>query len=310
MASRQRFPDALAALVRAGINDWGGVSPVTPDHVNPEAPWPQLEALAASTGAAGRHLVERLAVTPAYVRSSARWLDATLRPAVLRMSDAHGYARHRQWIAGAGSALPQAALAWARGMPERSRISICVRRVLDALARGADLGDSDIEQLFQVRGADLEAVIAVADARRAELVGDEVTFVVNRNINYTNICLYRCGFCAFSKGRSAAALRGPAYRIDLEEIASRSAEAHAAGATEVCLQGGIHPDYDGRTYLDIVAAVKAAVPSMHVHAFSPLEITHGARTLGLSLDVYLARLKEAGLASLPGTAAEILDDRF
>ena len=149
-----------------------------------------------------------------------------------------------------------------------------------------------------------------ADRLRAQTVGDTVTYVVNRNINYTNICLYHCGFCAFSKGRGAADLRGPAYNLDLDEIARRTLEADAAGATEVCLQGGIHPSFTGETYLDIVRAVKAAVPAMHVHAFSPLEIQHGARTLGLPLTAFLERLQEAGLSTLPGTAAEILDDEI
>lgn len=303
-------PDALGALLRAGVNDWGGVSPVTPDHVNPEAPWPELSALAARTEGAGRNLVQRLAVTPPYARQSERWIDAALRSAVLRMSDASGHARHRQWIAGAASPLPRVSRAWVSGMPARSRVSMDVQRTLTALERQNAVSEAQIERLFAARGADLEAVIAAADSRRQELAGDTVSYVVNRNINYTNICVYKCGFCAFSKGRSATALRGPAYRLELEEIALRVVEAHAAGATEVCLQGGIHPDYDGHTYLDIVAAVKAAVPSMHVHAFSPLEIAHGAGTLGLALETYLERLKAAGLATLPGTAAEILDDEI
>jgi FO synthase len=152
-------------------------------------------------------------------------------------------------------------------------------------------------------------VTRAADELRAQVVGPDVTFVVNRNINYTNICLYKCGFCAFSKSGSKA-FRGAAYLLDLEEIARRSAEAHARGATEVCLQGGIHPSFTGETYLNILAAVKTAVPELHVHAFSPLEITHGARTLGTSLESYLRKLKSAGLATLPGTAAEILDDEI
>jgi FO synthase len=171
-----------------------------------------------------------------------------------------------------------------------------------------DLAENEIIALFAVEGTELRAVAHAADLLRAGTVGDPVSFVVNRNINYTNICLYRCGFCAFSKGRSAASLRGPAYRLDLQEIAQRTREARHAGATEVCLQGGIHPSYTGQTYLDIVTAVKEAVPDMHVHAFSPLEIAHGAQTLGLSLAQYLTNLRAAGLWTLPGTAAEILDD--
>jgi FO synthase len=153
-------------------------------------------------------------------------------------------------------------------------------------------------------------VVAAADQLRQESVGDTVTYVINRNINYTNICLYHCGFCAFSKGRGAADLRGPAYNLELDEIARRTVEAAAAGATEVCLQGGIHPSFTGQTYLNVVHAVKEAVPWMHVHAFSPLEVSHGASTLGLPLATYLEKLRDAGLSTLPGTAAEILDDEI
>ncbi|MGH8149772.1 MAG: 5-amino-6-(D-ribitylamino)uracil--L-tyrosine 4-hydroxyphenyl transferase CofH, partial [Steroidobacteraceae bacterium] len=182
-----------------------------------------------------------------------------------------------------------------------------IRRIVDRALAGRALDPGDIVTLFCVDGADSRHVLAAADRLREDTVGPTVTYVVNRNINYTNICLYRCGFCAFSKGGSKA-LRGPGYLLDLGEIARRTTEAAARGATEVCLQGGIHPEFTGETYLDILAAVKGAVPGMHAHAFSPLEVTHGARTLGLSLSTFLGRLKEAGLATLPGTAAEILDD--
>ena len=170
------------------------------------------------------------------------------------------------------------------------------------------LEEDAIEGLFGARGDDLAAVLAAADELRCQAAGDRVSYVVNRNINYTNICTYRCGFCAFSKGRSARSLRGPGYLLPLEEIGARSREAWERGATEVCLQGGIHPSFTGETYLDIVAAVKQAAPQIHVHAFSPLEISHGARTLGLSLEDFLKRLASQGLSTLPGTAAEILDD--
>jgi FO synthase len=185
-----------------------------------------------------------------------------------------------------------------------------VGALLDQACSGQELSESALVRLFSAEGRDLEAVIRTADELRAATVGDAVTYVVNRNINYTNICLYHCGFCAFSKGRGSADLRGPAYNLDLEEIARRTVEAEAAGATEVCLQGGIHPSFNGHTYLNIVRAVKQAVPAMHVHAFSPLEISHGARTLDLPLRNYLERLREAGLSTLPGTAAEILDDEI
>ena len=301
-------PGQLAALIRAGANDWGGVSPVTPDHVNPEAPWPHLDALANETRAAGRELTERLALTPAYVREAQAWVDPALVAAVAQRSDSLGRARTDDWYAGAGTAVPQVLHRELVRQHRGERATAAIAATLRRTARGEDLKESEVTALFDAHGADLRAVLRAADALRQETVGDQVSYVVNRNINYTNICVYRCGFCAFSKGRSARSLRGPAYRLDLEEIARRTREARAAGATEVCLQGGIHPEYTGHTYLQIVAAVKAAVPQMHVHAFSPLEITHGAHTLRLSLREYLSQLKAAGLATLPGTAAEILDD--
>jgi FO synthase len=285
------------------------VSPVTPDYVNPEAPWPHLERLRAETASADRELVERLAVCPRYAQQPDRWLDPALRTIVRRNSDAVGLARGDAWYAGAGTAAPPGALEWLPPSRKRGRVeSLASARLLDRALRGETLVEQEIVGLFAARGRELADVLLEADRLRQEVKGETVTFVINRNINYTNICTYKCGFCAFSKGRSARDLRGPAYRLDLDEIAKRTVEAKAAGATEVCLQGGIHPSFTGQTYLDIVAAVKAAVPDMHVHAFSPLEITHGAQTLGLSLFKYLERLRCAGLSSLPGTAAEILDD--
>jgi len=294
-------PEGLAALLGAGVNDWGGVSPVTPDHVNPEAPWPHLDALAAATAAAGRVLVERLAVGPAYAREPDRWLDPAVALRVRRAVDARGLPIVEQWRAGTGDAPPRLAASGRTIVGDR--IDATIHRAW----AGERLDEREIAALFAAEGHDAARVIAAADELRDEMVGDAVTYVVNRNINYTNICLYRCGFCAFSKG-TAKALRGPAYRLDLEEVGRRAAEACARGATEVCLQGGIHPDYDGNTYLEIVRAVRAAAPSIHIHAFSPLEISHGASTLGLALEPYLQRLHDAGLSTLPGTAAEVLDD--
>ena len=290
-------PEGLAALLGAGINDWGGVSPVTPDHVNPERPWPHLDRLRDVTEAAGHELVERLAIYPQWAAEPARWLDRAVRVPVLRLSDGTGLAREDAWLVGSRGALPP---------PPRPASPIA--RVLGALRCGDDLQESDLLALFDARGRSFDAVVATADALRAETCGDTVTYAVNRNINYTNLCKYACGFCAFSKGRGHADLRGRPYDLDLEEIGRRTREAWERGATEVCLQGGIHPDYTGATYLAILRAVKQAVPEIHVHAFSPLEITQGARTLGLGLRDYLARLRDAGLGSLPGTAAEILDD--
>ena len=295
----------LPQLVAAGVNDWGGVSPVTPDHVNPEASWPDLGDLARETRAAGRELVERLAIVPAYARSSERWVDAGLRPRVERLRDTQGLARSDDWYAGSLAPPPAAAAHWFRctgPLPD------AIAEALAAARDGLGLDEAAIAALFRARGDELAAVLTAADDLRREAVGDGVSYVVNRNINYTNICTYRCGFCAFSKGRSARSLRGPGYLLPLDEIGARTREAWERGATEVCLQGGIHPSFTGETYLDIVAAVKQAAPRIHVHAFSPLEVSHGARTLGLSLEAFLRRLAAQGLSTLPGTAAEILDD--
>jgi len=306
-------PDGLASLVRAGINDWGGVSPVTPDHVNPEAPWPHLDDLARDTEAAGRDLIERLALTPSYAVRPEVWTDPGITTRVRRASDSRGFARPDRWFAGSGAELPKIAARWgdiARSPASRTTRNSRITPRIAAARAGHDLSESDIVRLFSVEGRDLDEVIAAADELRHESVGDTVTYVINRNINYTNICLYHCGFCAFSKGRGAADLRGPAYNLELDEVARRTVEAAAAGATEVCLQGGIHPSFTGQTYLNIVRAVKEAVPWMHVHAFSPLEVSHGASTLGLPLSAYLEKLRDAGLSTLPGTAAEILDDEI
>jgi FO synthase len=307
-------PNALTPLLQAGINDWGGVSPVTPDHVNPEAPWPNLAALAEQTTAAGRTLIERLALVPSFARAPARWTNVAFHKAVLHRTDAAGFAREDSWHAGTQASVPStiAQLCQAKAIPT-AQSGPAVQppgpsAIANLVRHGMRLDENSIAGLFLARESDLRAVIAAADELRTECVGDTVTFVVNRNINYTNICEYSCGFCAFAKGRSSRALRGPGYNLDMEEIARRVIEAHEHGATEVCLQGGIHPSYSGETYLRIVRTVKEAVPQMHVHAFSPLEITHGARTLNISLEEFLTELKQAGLSTLPGTAAEILDD--
>jgi FO synthase len=289
-------------LVVAGINDWGGVSPVTPDHVNPEAPWPQIENLRERTAAAGRTLVERLAIYPCYVRDHGRWLDAQLAPRVLQQVDAGGYARTEAWCPGLALTAPELR---AR-TPLSAAVSASIAEALARAAQGETLEERAITALFEARGNDYEAVCMAADRLRHEAVGDVVRYVVNRNINYTNVCSYRCGFCAFSK--ASGDLRGPAYDLAHDEIARRVREAWNRGATEVCMQGGIHPAYTGETYLALLDTVKRAAPGIHVHAFSPLEVTHGAATLGLPIERYLERLRDAGLGTLPGTAAEILDD--
>ncbi len=298
-------PGALAEMIAAGINDWGGVSPVTPDHVNPERPWPALDRLAEQTAAAGKTLVERLAIYPEYARAPERWLDPALRTAVLRSIDADGLARTDDWVAGSGTEPPTlTSLSRIAGEgAERTLASVFARA-----AAGEPLSEADIVKLFAARGDDFDAVCGAADELRQRVNGDVVSYVVTRNINYTNVCYFRCQFCAFSKGKLTENLRGRPYDLDLLEIQRRVEEAWERGATEVCMQGGIHPEYTGATYLGICRAIKEAVPDIHIHAFSPLEIWQGAKTLGRSVADFLRELKAAGLSSLPGTAAEILDD--
>lgn len=297
-------PGVLGRLVDAGINDWGGVSPVTPDHVNPEAPWPQLRVLERATEAAGKQLVERLAIYPAYARAGQMWVDPALRTALLQRIDADGWPRTDDWSPGTTAPLP----------PDAQRIespavaSGDLLPILDRAVAGCALTENEIVRLFQTRGDEFAAVCASADALRRRTCGDAVSYVVTRNINYTNICSFKCQFCAFSKGKMSENLRGRPYNLSLEEVARRAREAWDRGATEVCMQGGIHPDFTGNTYLDICRAVRKAVPGMHVHAFSPLEVHQGAATLDLPVEEFFLRLKESGLGTLPGTAAEVLDD--
>jgi FO synthase len=300
-------PGSLQALVEAGINDWGGVSPVTPDHVNPEAPWPHLDLLREATKSAGKELVERLAIYPAYVREMARWVDPALRTAVLRRVDSDGFPRTNDWSPGVAADPPASDLALIRA-PRPAITRRPIHAILSKAVRGETLHEAEIIALFRTRGDDFSAVCAEADELRASVNGSVVSYVVNRNINYTNICSYRCQFCAFAKGKASEDLRGKPYDLPLDEIQRRTREAWERGATEICMQGGIHPAYTGATYLEICRSVKAAVPDIHVHAFSPLEVWQGARTLGVALEEFLLALKGAGLGTLPGTAAEILDD--
>ena len=372
-------PGSYTQLIAAGINDWGGVSPVTLDHVNPEAPWPHLDALARETASAGKQLVERLAIYPAFAREPERWVDPGLRTALLHRIDSDGFPRTDGWSPGLRDPVPasdlmligslnianketpspalgrervggetgnsramdragQAAPACqpVRALQGRvgelativsgphstppltpalspqagrgSRLLGEVGAILVKASRGETLDEVEIVRLFRARGEEFSAVCAAADELRQAMNGDVVTYVVNRNINYTNICGYRCQFCAFAKGKTSENLRGKPYDLSIAEIQRRTHEAWERGATEVCMQGGIHPAYTGATYLEICRAVKAVVPGMHVHAFSPLEVWQGSRTLGISLEEFLAELKSAGLGTLPGTAAEILDD--
>ena len=319
--SYERFPE----LLDAGINDWGGVSPVTVDHVNPEAPWPEVERLREATHSRGLELVARLPIYPEYVREVSRWAEPSVATGILHRADASGLARENDWTAGASETAPRAltpggppyaapplsslALNGARvGNGTVSKLSLSVAEALARVRDGVELDVDDVTALFEARGDDFRAVTAAADDLRREVCGDTVSYVVTRNINYTNVCYFRCGFCAFSKGKLAANLRGAPYVVPLEEILRRCHEAWDRGAVEVCLQGGIHPGFDGDYYIRICEAIKRELPDLHVHAFSALEVWQGAATLGLDLAPYLTRLKEVGLASLPGTAAEILDD--
>jgi FO synthase len=295
--------EGFATLIDAGLNDWGGVSPVTPDHVNPEAPWPTIPHLTRATERQGKVLIERLAAYPAFCLDAEHWQHSSVRPRVLDAIDSHGYARDSAWRVGGSVPAPAFVIASKGGSRDPQ-----IARAIDVASDGGTLSQSQLTRLFGARGADLDAVLTAADDLRRETVGDVVRYVVNRNINYTNICLHKCTFCAFSKGRSADSLRGPAYDLALDEVARRAREAWDRGATEVCMQGGIHPHYTGETYVSLCRAVKEAVPEMHIHAFSPLEIRHGAASLGMDVPAYLRKLKDAGLSTLPGTAAEILDD--
>ena len=293
-------PGQLGHLIDAGINDWGGVSPVTPDFVNPEAPWPSLDALRAATADRQKYLLPRLTVYPHYLQSN-QWLDASVRSRVLERADAVGLVRDDDWRAGISQEPPVIA-----SLPIRVADQ-SILPILDACFREEGLEGESIERLFAARGEDVETICEAANELRQRQVGEQVTYVINRNINYTNVCQYSCQFCAFSKGGGEVASGRRAYDIDAEELQRRVVEAVQLGATEVCLQGGIHPDYTGQTYIDIVRTVKEVAPEMHVHAFSPLEIQQGATTLGMPFDDYLGLLKEVGLDSLPGTAAEVLD---
>ena len=300
-------PGVLPQIVHAGINDWGGVSPVTPDFVNPEAPWPHLDELARETASAGKFLTERLTMYPDYAVDLDRWAHPDLHVRMLEMIDAEGFPRIDEWCPGDVDIAPPSEVMNAIVNTPR-HVSADIAALLDKASAGEALDEAEIIRLFQSRGDDFTAVVQRADALRAQTNGNSVSFVVNRNINYTNICYFKCQFCAFSKGKLSENLRGRPYDLSDEEIARRTTEAWERGATEVCMQGGIHPEYTGETYINIVRTVKSAQPNMHVHAFSPLEVWQGAATLKMDIAEYLQQLKDVGLNTLPGTAAEILDD--
>ncbi len=347
-AARVQAPPNLvdgeyAALIDAGIDDWGGVSPLTPDHVNPERPWPQIERLAAHTAASGFTLRERLTVYPEFIARGEPWLDPRLLPHVRALADPEtGLAREdavpvglpwqepdEVFTATGRTDLHRAIDTEGRSAERRDdfdevygdwealreqterpgaappRLDLDVR---GALATAADdptrLTDDEALALLHADGPALDALCRIADAVRHDTVGDDVTYIVTRNINFTNVCYTGCRFCAFAQRRTDA----DAYTLSLDQVADRAEQAWQVGATEVCMQGGIHPDLPGTAYFDIARAVKERVPGIHVHAFSPMEVVNGASRTGMPVREWLAAAKEAGLGSLPGTAAEILDD--
>jgi FO synthase len=298
--------DDFGRLLDAGIDDWGGVSPVTPDHVNPERPWPAIDRLREATEARGFSLAPRLTIYPEFAKRPHRWLADAMRFAVLDRSDAEALGREpgESWYSGADDAPPALIPA------PVARAGGAVGEVLAGVLMGQEVGIDEIVTLFSARGPEVAAVAQVADELRQQTVGDVVTWVANRNINYTNVCTFKCKFCAFSKGPLSLNLRGTPYLLELSDITERVVEAEAKGATEVCLQGGIHPSFDGDYYLEVIRAVREASPTIHIHGFTALEVTEGAKRLGEPLADYLRRLMAAGLKTLPGTAAEILDDEI
>lgn len=322
----------LTDLIDAGIDDLGGVSPVTIDHVNPERPWPQVDAMASAIEDHGFVLAPRLTAHPSFVLDPQRWIDPALHFAVMDRSDAEGLGRDDP-----GAFFPERTMenakvndgaevvligdkstAWYSGadvsprqlLPAPARAVGAVAEVLEGVRLGQEPGEDEIVTLFSARGPEVAAVAQLADELREAVNGDVVTYVANRNINYTNVCTFKCQFCGFSKGPLSLNLRGAPYLLTLDDMAERVVEAAELGATEVCLQGGIHPDFDGDYYLDVINAVHAAAPEIHIHGFTALEVTEGAKRLDEPLESYLNRLKDAGLKSLPGTAAEILDDQI
>ncbi|RAM37343.1 bifunctional FO biosynthesis protein CofGH [Arthrobacter globiformis] len=340
--------DELALLIGAGIDDWGGVSPLTPDHVNPERPWPHLEDLARLTAANGFTLRERLTAHPRYIKEEEPWLDPRILPHVRALAGADGLAVEGRNPAGLPWQDPD--VEWASGGHGRVNLHIeidtigrtsdrrsdfdgvygdwatlredaardhsprhspggheasDIRKVLSRAENNpAGLSDADYLRLLSSEGPELEALAALADDVRAHTVGDEVRYVVNRNINFTNVCYTGCRFCAFAQRRTDA----DAYTLSMKQVGDRVDEAWAVGATEICMQGGIHPDLPGSAYFDLAREVKKRQPGMHLHAFSPMEIVNGATRLGMSFEEFLTEARNAGLDSIPGTAAEILDD--
>ena len=304
----------LDSLLLSGINDWGGISPVTSDHVNPEAPWPQLQSLSSTTAKNGYHLQKRLSIYPNYIYNMKRWVDSALHTSIIRQVDSTGLPRDNAWYAGNNVQLtPSPETILYRTLSKKSASFDTSENIDKIIHNRLDRPDTEpsqqeIIQLFHARGDDVLSICKAADELNQRYNQNTVTYVINKNINYTNICYFKCKFCAFSKGKVSENLREKPYNLSLNAIQEQVVEAIKLGATEICLQGGIHPQYTGNTYLDIIRAIREVSPSVHIHAFSPLEIHQGASTLQLSLSAYFEKLKIAGLNTLPGTAAEILDD--
>lgn len=327
--------DDFGGLIDSGIDDWGGISPVTSDHVNPERPWPSIDRLREVTALKGHTIAPRLTIYPEFALDPQIWLDPANRFPVMDRSDAEGLGRDDP-----GAVFPERTMeaakvgtgaefevigdqstAWYSGAEnppptlisdDLGPITLPAGAVADVLAgarAGEEIGHDEIITLFSARDEELRAVARFADELRKETVGDTLTWVHNRNINYTNVCTFKCRFCGFSKGPLSLNLRGNPYLLTLGDIQERCVEAAELGATEVTLQGGIHPSFDGDYYIEVTRAVKEAVPDMHVHGFTALEVHEGARRLEVPLVQYLQMLQDAGLKSLPGTAAEILDER-
>jgi FO synthase len=326
-------------LLDAGIDDWGGVSPLTPDHVNPERPWPGLDTLAATTSARGKELHERLTIYPEFATTPDPYLAGTMRAPVDALMGPDGRAvagQHPEPIAWQDPDVrwkprtielsfakgPDAGLradadvvygdfealgvtrSWEMTRIPGPTLDSDIRAALRRAERHQPVSDADALALFRAEGPSLDALCRVADDLRADAVGDEVTYVINRNLNFTNVCYVGCRFCAFAQREQDA----ESYTLTLDEVADRVEEAWAWGATEVCMQGGIHPDLPGSFYFDLLDAVRARVPQMHIHAFSPMEVLNGATKLGISFTEFLTEARAHGLGTMPGTAAEILDD--
>jgi FO synthase len=332
-------PAGRLALLDAGIDDWGGVSPLTPDHVNPERPWPVIEALRARTAERGFQLRERLTIHPSFALRPDPYLAGKMRAPVSALAGSDGLAvagrvpepvpwqdPDVQWkprtidlafakAEGAGlradavdvygeTETSPVTRSWAKSAVPPEKLEAEIKAALRTAERHRAITDEQALALFRAEGPALEALCAVADELRQEAVGDAVTYVVNRNINFTNVCYVGCRFCAFAQREVDA----ESYTLTLQEVAERVREAASWGATEICMQGGIHPDLPGSFYFDLLDAVREAAPDIHIHAFSPMEVLNGATKLGISFAEFLAECRRHGLGTIPGTAAEILDD--